>query len=36
MNLYNNGFAGGLIATFLVPVINSFEDRRARAKEDVF
>lgn len=34
MNLYNNGFAGGLVAVFLVPVIQSFIDRRARAKED--
>ena len=32
MNLYNNGFAGGLVAIFLVPVIQSIMDRRARAK----
>ena len=32
MNLYNNGFAGGLVAMFLVPVIQSIRDRRARAK----
>jgi len=32
MNLYNNGFAGGLIATFLVPVLQSIRDRQARAK----
>lgn len=32
MNLYNNGFAGGIIAAFMVPVIQSIEDRRARAK----
>ncbi|WP_349947200.1 DUF1576 domain-containing protein [Lacrimispora sp. BS-2] len=32
MNLYNNGFAGGLIATFLVPVFQSIRDRSARAK----
>ncbi|MBW4848190.1 MULTISPECIES: DUF1576 domain-containing protein [unclassified Lacrimispora] len=32
MNLYNNGFAGGLIATFLVPVYQSVRDRSARAK----
>lgn len=32
MNLYNNGFAGGLIAIFLVPVIQSILDRRARAR----
>ena len=34
MNLYNNGFAGGIIATFLVPVIQSIRDRRARAREE--
>ncbi|RKJ52528.1 DUF1576 domain-containing protein [bacterium 1XD42-8] len=32
MNLYNNGFAGGLVAIFLVPVIQSIRDRRARAR----
>ena len=32
MNLYNNGFAGGLVAIFLVPVISSIRDRRAKAK----
>lgn len=32
MNLYNNGFAGGLVAVFLVPVIQSFRDRKARAR----
>lgn len=32
MNLYNNGFAGGIIATFMVPVIQSIKDRRARAR----
>ena len=35
MNLYNNGFAGGLIATFLVPVLQSVRDRKARAKTHV-
>lgn len=35
MNLYNNGFAGGLIATFLVPVFQSIRDRIARAKTHV-
>lgn len=35
MNLYNNGFAGGLVAIFLVPVIKSVRDRIARAKEGV-
>ena len=35
MNLYNNGFAGGLIAMFLVPVIQSIRSRKARAKEEV-
>lgn len=34
MNLYNNGFAGGLVAIFMVPVIQSIRDRRARAKEE--
>lgn len=32
MNLYNNGFAGGIVAIFMVPVIQSIRDRRARAK----
>lgn len=32
MNLYNNGFAGGIIATFMVPVMQSIKDRRARAR----
>ena len=32
MNLYNNGFAGGIVAIFLVPVIQSFRDRKARAR----
>ncbi|MGN0159321.1 MAG: DUF1576 domain-containing protein [Brotaphodocola sp.] len=32
MNLYNNGFAGGLVAIFLVPIIVSVRDRRAKAK----
>ncbi len=32
MNLYNNGFAGGIVAIFLVPVIQSVMDRRARAR----
>lgn len=32
MNLYNNGFAGGLVAMFLVPVIQSIRDRSARAR----
>lgn len=32
MNLYNNGFAGGIVAIFLVPVIQSVRDRRARAR----
>lgn len=34
MNLYNNGFAGGIVAIFMVPVILSIRDRRARAKEE--
>lgn len=32
MNLYNNGFAGGIVAIFMVPVIQSFLDRRAKAR----
>ena len=32
MNLYNNGFAGGIVAIFMVPVIQSILDRRARAR----
>lgn len=35
MNLYNNGFAGGILAAFMVPIILSIKDRRARAKEDI-
>lgn len=33
MNLYNNGFAGGLVATFLVPVIMSIKSRHITLKE---
>ena len=32
MNLYNNGYAGGIVAIFMVPVIQSVMDRRARAR----
>ena len=35
MNLYNNGFAGGIVAMFMVPVIHSIMDKRARAKQDI-
>lgn len=35
MNLYNNGFAGGIIAAFMVPIILSIKDRKARAKENI-
>lgn len=35
MNLYNNGFAGGIVAIFMVPVIHSILDRRARAGSDI-
>lgn len=35
MNLYNNGFAGGLVAIILVPVIQSLIDRHARANSDL-
>ena len=34
-NLYNNGFAGGLTAAFMVPVIRSVKDRIARARTHV-
>ena len=34
MNLYNNGFAGGVIAIFMVPVMQAVRDRRAKAKGD--
>jgi hypothetical protein len=27
MNLYNNGFAGGLVAILLVPLLQSFHHR---------
>ena len=33
MNLYNNGFAGGIVASFLVPIILSFKDRQDRIKK---
>lgn len=32
MNLYNNGFAGGIVAIFMVPVLQSVRDRIARAR----
>ena len=35
MNLYNNGFAGGIVAIFLVPVVQSISDRRARARGEL-
>lgn len=35
MNLYNNGFAGGIVAIFMVPVIKSIMDRRARARGEI-
>ena len=35
VNLYNNGFAGGIVAIFMVPVIHSIRDRRARAKGEI-
>ena len=35
MNLYNNGFAGGIIAIFMVPVIQSIRSRRARAQGEI-
>ena len=35
MILYNYGFAGGIVAIFMVPVSRSIQDRRARAKGDL-
>lgn len=35
MNLYNNGFAGGLVATFLVPVISSIQSRHISRRDVV-
>lgn len=35
MNLYNNGFAGGIVASFLVPIITSFRDRKNRVKRGI-
>ncbi|WP_418747988.1 DUF1576 domain-containing protein [Frisingicoccus sp.] len=32
MNLYNNGFAGGVVAAFLVPIIKSIQNRNAKVK----
>lgn len=32
MNLYNNGFAGGVVASFLVPIIKSIQNRQAKVK----
>lgn len=35
MNLYNNGFAGGIVAMFMVPIVQSVRDHRARANEEL-
>lgn len=35
MNLYNNGFAGGVVAMFMVPIVQSVRDHRARANEEL-
>lgn len=32
MNLYNNGFAGGVVASFLVPIFKSIQNRQAKVK----
>ncbi|WP_394283237.1 DUF1576 domain-containing protein [Frisingicoccus sp.] len=32
MNLYNNGFSGGIVAAFLVPIVKSIENRHAKSK----
>lgn len=34
INLYNNGFSGGIIAAILVPVISSFQDTRTKSKKN--
>ena len=33
LNLYNNGFAGGIVAIFMVPVIESIIEKRKNDKE---
>lgn len=33
MNLYNNGFAGGFVACFLVPIIDSFHEKKRNLLE---
>ena len=34
LNLYNNGFAGGIVAIFMVPVIESIVEKRNQKKYD--
>lgn len=34
LNLYNNGFAGGIVAIFMVPVIESIVEKRKQKKYD--
>lgn len=34
INLYNNGFSGGIIAAILVPVISSFQDIRTKSNKN--
>lgn len=34
MNLYNNGFSGGLVATFLTPIFFAFRLRKAQKAEE--
>ena len=33
LNLYNNGFSAGIVAIFLVPVLESFEKHREMRRE---
>lgn len=33
LNLYNNGFAGGFIAAFLIPIFETFEEIRLKHKQ---
>jgi len=35
MNLYNNGFAGGVAAMILVPIIKFFAEEKAKKKSQM-
>lgn len=34
MNLYNNGFSGGMVAAILVPIISSFRTKKTKSKNN--